>query len=51
MLGKKSERFVTPTEKVVTHPAILVKYARKGVPESTTGSWIRISLWKRREKA
>ena len=24
-----------------THPAILVKYARKGVPERTTGSWTR----------
>ena len=24
-----------------THPAIPVKYARKGVPERTTGSWTR----------
>jgi len=38
---KHQNGFVMLTGLRKTHPAILVKYARKGVPERTTGSWTR----------
>ena len=33
-----------------TYPAILVKYARNGVPERTTGSWMRLNPYSKKRK-
>jgi len=38
---KHQNGFVTLARPRAKHPAILVKYARKGVPEKTAGSWTR----------